>query len=258
MLELEALDLDDLCTALEDNSYEHSWWFDPRSGVVRLHVPDVHDTDGEDLHEAGLVRIDPVPSNEAYADMEAFVARLADRRVAGRLERALGGRGPFRRFKDELYDHPELQQQWYAFKEARLRRRAIEWLAELGLVAEGEARRAIAEHEQPSAVHTHGSSLAARVAGDLRELYADRLVDVLVFGSWARGEADEESDLDLLVVLDELASPWDELRHMDELLWRHTEESGIVLSALPVSRAELARPSSPVLLRATAEAVPVG
>lgn len=178
--------------------------------------------------------------------------------MAGRLERALGGRGPFRRFKDELYDHPEVQQQWYAFKDARLHRRAIEWLAEQGLVAEGAARRAVAEHEQLTAMHTPSSSLAARVAGDLRGLYSHRLVDVLVFGSWARGDADEESDLDLLVVLDELASPWDELRRMDELLWRHTEESGTVISALPVSRAELAQPTSPVVLRAAAEAVPAG
>lgn len=47
MLELEALDLDDLCAALDDNSHEHSWWLDPRSGAVHLHAPDVDDTDWE-------------------------------------------------------------------------------------------------------------------------------------------------------------------------------------------------------------------
>jgi len=29
MLDLSCVGLDDLCSALEDHSYEHSWWFDP-------------------------------------------------------------------------------------------------------------------------------------------------------------------------------------------------------------------------------------
>lgn len=45
----------------------------------------------------------------------------------------------------------------------------------------------------------------ARVATQrLKDAYADRLVDVVIFGSWVRGEAHEESDVDLLVVLDGL------------------------------------------------------
>lgn len=42
-------------------------------------------------------------------------------------------------------------------------------------------------------------------AGDSRPPHADRLQEVMLFGSWVRGEAHEESDVDLLVVLDEVA-----------------------------------------------------
>jgi predicted nucleotidyltransferase len=44
--------------------------------------------------------------------------------------------------------------------------------------------------------------IARDVARDLRRLYGDRLSSVLLFGSWARGDAHPESDIDLVVVLD--------------------------------------------------------
>lgn len=96
------------------------------------------------------------------------------------------------------------------------------------------------------------------VAEDLRVLYGGRLRQVLLFGSWARGDAHPDSDVDLLVVLDEMASPWEELRRMDEVLWRHSYESGRVLSALPVTEEALEAGQDPAVVRAAAEARPVG
>jgi hypothetical protein len=34
MLDLDRLDLGELCMALEDNSPEHAWWLDPRTGEL--------------------------------------------------------------------------------------------------------------------------------------------------------------------------------------------------------------------------------
>jgi hypothetical protein len=85
-------------------------------------------------------------------------------------------------------------------------------------------------------------------------LYGDRLEQVLVFGSWVRGEGPGEFDLQLLVVLSDLRSAWEELHRMDEVLWRHTERSGFTVTAVPVSAAELAKPSTSLLVRAVAEA----
>lgn len=84
------------------------------------------------------------------------------------------------------------------------------------------------------------------------------MVQVALFGSAGRGDEDEDSDVDLLVVLHDLASPWTELRLMDEVLWRHTERSGLTVSAFPVSRADFDRGDSPVLIRARQEASPIG
>lgn len=58
---------------------------------------------------------------------------------------------------------------------------------------------------------------AAAAVARAAELFSDALVGVVVFGSWARGEAVEASDVDLLVVVDErialtrgLYRVWDE------------------------------------------------
>lgn len=259
MLSLASIDLEELCMALEDNSYETSWWIDPRSGAIRFHNPGADEDTADDLEEADLVRIEPVGSHDAYRDMEDFVAAVPDRRAADLLSRAIQGRGAFRRFKDTLFEFGELRANWFRFHDTRMRRRAIWWLADNSIVGRDEAEQAVAALPDPPVRGSGPSATAAsEVAADLRSLYGPRLVQVLVFGSRARGEETGESDLDLLVVLREMDSPWDELRRMDDILWRHSQRHGFVVSALPVTQAEVEHPASPALIRASAEAVPVG
>jgi hypothetical protein len=41
------------------------------------------------------------------------------------------GKGAFRRFKDQLHEeHPGLLPAWYAFRDARATRRAVQWLVD--------------------------------------------------------------------------------------------------------------------------------
>lgn len=89
--------------------------------------------------------------------------------------------------------------------------------------------------------------IARAVAVDLRDLYGERLQKVILFGSWARGDADSESDLDLCVVLDEVPSPWDELRLMNDIMWRHTFENDLVITALPLSASQLIEKTWPII-----------
>jgi hypothetical protein len=75
------------------------------------------------------VKLPEVDSGEDYRDMEAFIFTVSSRRLLDRLERAIRGRGAFRRFRDELRnaDGDELER-WYAFKQARLSDRIRDWL----------------------------------------------------------------------------------------------------------------------------------
>jgi predicted nucleotidyltransferase len=258
MLDVASVDLVDLAQALQDHSYEHSWWFDHKTGAVELWSADVGDELGENHPEQrGLVAIEPLESSEAWQDMADFSATVPDPEIRRRLERAIEGRGAFRRFKDELLEHPELRAAWFALADARTQRRAVQWLTDKGLVDAADAEREIAARSDPPPPTPAGDRfvLARAVADGLRALYGTRLQRVIIFGSSARADADDESDVDLLVVLDDMASSWLEGAQMDELLWAHTLESGIVVSALPVRAADLEPPRRPLLVRALADGV---
>jgi len=76
------------------------------------------------------IRVPKADTREAYQDMEVFIETVADARLANLLERVIRGRGAFRRFKGLLDDHRRERERWFAFKDARLRQRVFEWLAE--------------------------------------------------------------------------------------------------------------------------------
>lgn len=264
MLDLKDVDLGMICHALEDRSFEHRWWLDPKTGEIELRSDSYEEEEEEDeqaLEEAGWLLIEPIDSREAYEDLADFVDRVRDPRARNLLERAITGRGAFRRFKDTLFDFPELRALWFRFHDVRMERRAIEWLADEGLIDPDAAERAIAERADPEAPELAGAfdpeEIARAVAQDLRVLYGERLRKVLLFGSWARGDAHPESDIDLLVVLDRMDSPWEELRRMDDILDRHSVANETVVSALAVAESDLDPPSSPALIRAQAEGRPV-
>jgi predicted nucleotidyltransferase len=255
VLDLESVDLGELAEALEDHSWDHSWWLDPKTGEVVLWSDYSREVGEPEPDERGLLPIEPIPSHEGYGDMQDFIALVRDPRAREMLERAIQGRGAFRRFKDTLLEFPELREAWFKFHDARMECRALEWLADEGLVDRTAAEQAMPE--DPDVPELSGPfdpfAIARAAAADLRGIYGARLKKVLLFGSWARGDAHPESDIDLLVVLDRVDSAWDELRRMDEVLDRHSVANETVVSALPVAEADVVEPARPVLIRATLE-----
>ena len=82
--------------------------------------------------------------------MADFAELVTDERAGRRLARAIQGRGAFRRFKDELHEEfPDLLPVWYAFRDSRARRRAVEWLADNSLIADTAATQYLADHPDP-------------------------------------------------------------------------------------------------------------
>lgn len=251
MLDPDRLDLDELCFARDDRTVGVTWYIDPATGALRSHGID---TEADHAPE-GWVAVEPTEPSEGYRDIADFVATVQHPRAADLLGRAIAGRGAFRRFKNTLHEFPEIRDRWFRFRDARTRRRALRWLADTGLMSPEAADDACAHHPDPVATD---EDLPTAVANELRALYGDRLRQVLLFGPRAHGDGGPDSDVDLLVVLTELDSPWAELERMDDVLWRHTERTGVTITALAVSRAEFGRPSTPAVMRARSEAVRVG
>ncbi|MGQ9572579.1 MAG: nucleotidyltransferase domain-containing protein [Dehalococcoidia bacterium] len=88
-------------------------------------------------------------------------------------------------------------------------------------------------------------------------VYGERLRGVILYGSWARGEATEASDIDVLVVLDGPLAYDDELRHLSRIAAGLTLEHGVYVSAQPISTQDFEERSEPFLMNVRREGVQV-
>jgi hypothetical protein len=79
------------------------------------------------------IEIPSLRSDEAYQDMQEFVAAIENSRIQARLEVAIEGRGVFRRFRDELAQHPRERERWFDYKRERMRARVMDWLENEGI-----------------------------------------------------------------------------------------------------------------------------
>lgn len=133
------IDLDELCSAMEDSSYENNYYLDLKTGEILL-VSDYMD-DGEtgklkDRIEEDYDRYEAIPkveSHESYEDMEDFITTVGDEHLAELLYVAIDGKGAFRRFKDMLARYPEERERWFRFRDDKLMERALEWLEDIGV-----------------------------------------------------------------------------------------------------------------------------
>lgn len=81
---------------------------------------------------------------------------------------------------------------------------------------------------------TDKNSLAQIVKAELQALYGDRLAKLILYGSYARGEQHEGSDIDFLVVLkDKDIETGAELRFMNSVLFDLDLRFNTTISAHP-------------------------
>ena len=131
------IDLDELCSAMEDSSYEHEYYLDLETGEILFISEYMDDEESGRLRnniEEGSDRYERIPraeSHEGYEDMEDLIATVKDEHLVELLEVAINGRGAFRRFKDVLLRYPEERERWFQFKDERMQERALEWLEDI-------------------------------------------------------------------------------------------------------------------------------
>jgi predicted nucleotidyltransferase len=91
---------------------------------------------------------------------------------------------------------------------------------------------------------------------ELENLYENRLKSIILYGSWARGEATEDSDIDVLIVLEGKVIPGKEIDRMIDILTEINLKHGVLISVYPISEDDYSTINSPLLINVRREGVP--
>lgn len=98
-------------------------------------------------------------------------------------------------------------------------------------------------------------SLLTEIKSGLGTIYGQRLKEVYIFGSYVRGEADEESDLDILVVLEDFEHYADEVDRTGHLIAELSLKSGVSISQVFIKEQQWLHGETSFLLNVRDEAI---
>jgi predicted nucleotidyltransferase len=89
----------------------------------------------------------------------------------------------------------------------------------------------------------------------LMELYADQLKKVILYGSYARGEQNKDSDIDLAIVLSGDIRPFKEIDRIVDKIYDIELEFNILFSIHPISEQKFNQGKNPFLFNVKEEGV---
>lgn len=95
------------------------------------------------------------------------------------------------------------------------------------------------------AIRPESLSILSELATALRARYRERFLDLIVYGSEARGDAGPHSDIDVLLILTEAGKPSKEVDHIADILADFNLRYGVLLSVLPVTREKFDKGEGP-------------
>lgn len=91
----------------------------------------------------------------------------------------------------------------------------------------------------------------------LEDAYGDRLAGIILYGSLVRGEQDRESDIDLLVLLNDYKNYWDEIHRIGNIEFEINAyfDFRVLISAIPVSVKDFQNKEIPLFLNIKREGI---
>jgi len=100
-------------------------------------------------------------------------------------------------------------------------------------------------------------ALLAELRRSFEALYGGRLKEIRLFGSYARGEAEPGSDLDLLVVLQGPVNPGEEIARSSRLASELSLRYNLVVSLVFMDETRFRTRAGPLLRNIRREGLPV-
>jgi predicted nucleotidyltransferase len=90
---------------------------------------------------------------------------------------------------------------------------------------------------------------------EIKKIYGKRLRNIVLYGSCARGEAKEESDIDLIIILEGKVIPGKEIDRIINVISEINLKYGVLISVYPVSSKDFSAVNSPLLINVRREGI---
>lgn len=100
-------------------------------------------------------------------------------------------------------------------------------------------------------------SLLEKLKSGLKQIYGEQFKGAYLFGSYARGDYDLDSDIDILIVLSDFEKNGAELRRTSELIGNLSLDYGTTVSVVFSRQREWQTDKLPLLLNIHAEGVAI-
>jgi len=81
-------------------------------------------------------------------------------------------------------------------------------------------------------IHPHLNEILAKLRTYLEQEYDDRLVQVVLFGSQARGDAESDSDIDVMVILSDAVDACTEIDRISDFLTALCLDYAVLVSCI--------------------------
>ena len=108
----------------------------------------------------------------------------------------------------------------------------------------------------PAQTPDHVRRALAEAKQRLQQTYGDRLSRIILYGSRARGDATEESDVDLLIVLDDpIENRYQEIKRAGAFWGEFLTRYGLSFSVKPYSQAAYEDPRRPLMQNVREEGI---
>jgi predicted nucleotidyltransferase len=98
-------------------------------------------------------------------------------------------------------------------------------------------------------------SLINKIKAHLIKMYGERIKKVILYGSYVRGEATRDSDVDILVLIDQSLNPFEVRESLSDLLFDILLEEGELISVIAVPEHLFENYNSPFMLNVKNEGV---
>ncbi len=95
--------------------------------------------------------------------------------------------------------------------------------------------------------------ILADTKAHLKKIYGDALKDIILYGSYARGDFTEGSDIDLIILLEDIKELAAERKKYFDAIWELNLKYDTVISIIPLREDEYRTSRLPLILNAKRE-----